>query len=313
MRSFAAAVMMLALAAALAGGSAALRVAALVVAVVTLGLPFVVHVEPPLLAFIVALLACWGTVRVVDLCRERPARSWRLRVWHVLAAFDTRDTTRVPARVDRPTLSSAVAHAAFGGAGLALLVYAVPQFAGPTRATVRWLGGAIFVYGVAGAVADGVRSSYLLVGVSVPPIQRAPVFARTLREFWGQRWNRVVGRWLRETLFVPLARRRRPATGLLLAFVVSALLHGYLTLASVGLDMAIPMTAFFLVQGVLVLVERGLRVERWRPVPARIWFFTSMLVSLPLFVEPMLAVVLPDPKTASSASTAGSNHPGGRV
>jgi hypothetical protein len=286
-------VAVLAVAATLAGESARGRKAGLVIAVAALALPFLEHTESPLMAFVVALVACWGAVRTLDLYRERTARPWRMRVWHVLAAFDTRQTTRVPARVDGATLMNVLGHAALATGGAVVLLYGAPHLLGFARWPVRAVAGTAFAYGVAGAVADLVRWMYLLVGIAVPPIQRTPIASRSLQEFWGQRWNRVVGRWLRENLFLPLARRRRPAVGLLLAFVVSGFLHGYLTLAAVGSAMALPMTAFFVVQGGLVLLERGLRVEAWPSAAARLWFVTAMLVSVPLFVEPMLAVVLP--------------------
>jgi len=286
-------VVMLALAATLASGKARRRSAALILAWATLVLPILLRPEAPLAAFVVALVACWGAIRVVDLYREHPARSWRLRLWHVLAAFDTRHAKRVRPCVDGAGFGRGLLQSTVGVAGLAALVYAAPRIAGPAHAIVRCLGGAALVYGVASAVAEWLRSMYLLVGVAVPPIHRSPIASRSLREFWGERWNRVVGRWLRETFFVPLARRRRPTEGLILAFVASALLHGYTTLAAVGATMAIPMMAFFLVQGGFVLIERALRIERWSEASARLWFFTAMLVSLPLFVEPVLAIVLP--------------------
>jgi hypothetical protein len=245
------------------------------------------------MAFIVALVASAGTIRVLDLYREHPARIWRMRVWHALTPFDTRLTTRVPARVDGDLLLIALVHAVLAIASLAVLLYGTEHFVGFARWPARAVAGTAFVYGTAGAVADLVRALYLLVGVAVPPIQRTPIASRSLQEFWGQRWNRVVGRWLRENFFLPLARRRRPMIGLLLAFFVSGFLHGYLTVAAVGATMALPMTAFFIVQGALVLLERGLRVDAWPAAAARLWFVTAMLVSVPLFVEPMIAVVLP--------------------
>src|SRR5206468_9155475 len=48
---------------------------------------------------------------------------------------------------------------------------------------------------------------YLAGGVDVPAVQRNPIVSRSLAEFWGQRWNRVVGGWLREFMFEPFARK----------------------------------------------------------------------------------------------------------
>jgi D-alanyl-lipoteichoic acid acyltransferase DltB (MBOAT superfamily) len=174
-----------------------------------------------------------------------------------------------------------------------MVVYAAPRFDGAAHAVVRWLGGVALVHGLAIAVAEWLRSIYLLVGVAVPPIHRSPLASRSLREFWGDRWNRIVGGWLREAIFLPLARRRRTTEGSTLAFVASALLHGYAATAAIGAAKAAPMIAFFLLQGALVLVERALRVERWPDAWARIWFFSAMLCTLPLFLQPVLAILLP--------------------
>jgi hypothetical protein len=284
---------MLALASILASGSSRRRGGALLLAMAVLGVPFLWRPTSPLVAFVAALVALWGAIRVVDLYREHPARSWRMRLWHVLAIFDTRLAARVRPRVDAGAFGRGLLFCAIGAGGAAMVVYAAPRFDGTAHAAARWLGGVVLVYGLASGVAEWLRSIYLLIGVAVPPIHRSPLASRSLREFWGDRWNRVVGRWLREAIFLPLARRRRTAEGSTLAFVASALLHGYATTAAIGPAKAVPMIAFFLLHGVLVLIERALRVERWPDAWARLWFFAAMLLTLPLFLEPVLAIVLP--------------------
>jgi hypothetical protein len=279
----------LALAAVLARGR--LRPLALSLAVAGLAIPFWLRADAAVVRFLQALLAAWGLVRVIDLCRDAGFPSWRARLWHVFAAFDTRRIERVPPRRDRRLYGLIAVHLLLGTAGLGLVV--VAPLLGYLHTAVRWVGGAAFVYGTAGVAAELVRALYLLIGIAVPPVHDAPVRARSLGEFWGRRWNRVVSSWLRQSFFAPLARRGHAGAGLLLAFTASAVLHGYTAVAAGGPALALPMTGFFLVQGLLSLAERRLEVDRWPPGQARVWFWAAMLSSGPLFLEPILAIFLP--------------------
>jgi hypothetical protein len=44
---------------------------------------------------------------------------------------------------------------------------------------------------------------------------------------------------------------------------------------------------FFLLQGVFILLERRLRVARWRPALAHVWTVALLVLSSPLFIEPL--------------------------
>jgi hypothetical protein len=111
-----------------------------------------------------------------------------------------------------------------------------------------------------------------------------------VQEFWGARWNLEVRRWLHLHAFRPFARRRRPLTGVLAAFAASTLLHVGIMLPTGGLAMAGLWAAFFLTQGVLVVVERRLGVATWPRGYAHAWTLFAFGVTSPMFVEPMLRV-----------------------
>jgi len=114
------------------------------------------------------------------------------------------------------------------------------------------------------------------------------VLSRTLAEFWGLRWNRVIGRLLRRNCFEPLARRGAPMLGVLLAFAVSGLLHFYLVLPAAGLVPAIWIGSFFAVHGILCLVETRLAVRRWPAVAGHAFVVAAFVATIPLFSEPLL-------------------------
>jgi hypothetical protein len=121
-----------------------------------------------------------------------------------------------------------------------------------------------------------------------------------VQELWGQRWARPVSRWLGEHVFRPLARRRRPGLGALLAFAGSAAFHAYGAWVGLGLVEGLPMAAcvlaYFLVQAVIIAMERWLGVRRWPPWAGHAWTVGWMVVTAPLFVEPAAQVVLRGPR-----------------
>lgn len=136
-----------------------------------------------------------------------------------------------------------------------------------------------------------VRFVYSGLGYDTPPLHRSPVLSCSIREFWGERWNLVVHRWLRRHFFWPLARRRRRSLGVVLAFLASAALHAWFIFAAVGWPLAGAMGAFFMLQGMLVVIEFKLGwSQRESGLTARAWALGGVLLPSPLFVEPALQV-----------------------
>jgi hypothetical protein len=116
----------------------------------------------------------------------------------------------------------------------------------------------------------------------------------SVAELWGMRWARPVSHWLRETCFLPLARRGHPALGILLGFVVSAFGHGYPVLVALGPVMAAMMFGYFVLQGLVVIAETRLGMARWPRALRHAWTIVIMLATSPLFVAPCLRIVLAD-------------------
>jgi len=172
-------------------------------------------------------------------------------------------------------------------ARLALLILLHPRHSGAWE-MLRLIAGAALLYGLGGVIAGVLVLLFLAAGYSLPPVHRHPVAARSVEEFWARRWNIVVSAWLHTFVFLPFARRRRYALGILLAFLVSGLLHGWLVVFAVGIWAAFTTTLFFVIQGVVILAENRLRIRNW-PVPlARAWTVTIILGTSPLFIDPGL-------------------------
>ena len=143
-----------------------------------------------------------------------------------------------------------------------------------------------------------IESAYVLVGAAyralgfvAPRLHVSPIASLSVGELWGKRWARPISAWLRETCFVPLARRGHRTVGLVLGFVGSAIGHAYAVLVALDLPMAALMFAFFLAQGVFVIFEARLKASRWPRAARRAWTVAIMVASSPLFVEPTLRVL----------------------
>jgi len=174
-------------------------------------------------------------------------------------------------------------------ASIALLILLHPQSSDYfLRESLRLGAGATLLYASAAMIATTVTLLFLAAGYSLPVVHRHPVAARSVEEFWARRWNITVSAWLHAFVFLPLARRRRVALGIMLAFLVSGAMHGWLVLSALGPWAAFTATLFFVIQGVVVLVENRLRIQTW-PVPlARAWTVIIILGTSPLFIDPGL-------------------------
>lgn len=248
--------------------------------------PPALDASTPLLRGFLALFTFWGAARVLDLAREPRALSPLHRVVHVVAILDTRAVTGTRVAF-RPRLL--LACAVWTAVGLLALSHAADA-----PHVLRWALGALFVYSAAEAVHHLALTLLAALGLrSTVPLHRAPIRARSLREFWGDRWNLIVGRWLRAHFFRPLARRRRPKLGLGLAFLASAGLHAWFAGVALGPLWAASMGAFFLVQAALVALEKPLAVDRWPAPAAWSWTMASLLLPSPLFTEPLLRIFEP--------------------
>jgi hypothetical protein len=288
-----AAVALLAIALAMAvitTGSSARRRVGLGVAACAFLTPALAPDAAPLGRGALALGAVWVFARAIDLVGDR--RGWSLgrRVSLALAVFDAREAARAPARFDHGAALLLLGYGLLGLAALFGSTRGADAVSEPARWLVRWGLGLVFVYAVPDAVAALWRLAFALLGVRLPGLHHAPIASRSLAEFWGRRWNRVVGDWLRRHCFVPVARRFGPAAGLGAAFVVSAALHGWLAAVALGWADAAMMGGYFLLQGLLVGVEGRLRLRGLR---ARAFALLAAGLPSPLFVEPVLRVFAP--------------------
>ncbi len=285
-----------ALAAWCTSGSRARRAVGVTLGVAVLLPPWLLPERPFLFRAIWALVAFTTTMRVTDLASVR----WPFprRFAHVVSVVDSRRLVPAPPRLDVPAAARLVGWSLAVAASVIALAHAPPGDRAIAYAA-RWSAGAVTAYAAVSAIYELLAFGHAAIGFDVPTLHAAPVLARSVQELWGERWARPINEWLRDTFFRPLARRRRPIVGLLLAFGVSASFHAYAVWVGLGfrrgLAMAASMFAFFAAQGFVMVLERALRVTRWPSLgyawAARTWTFAWMLALAPLFVEPLVRVL----------------------
>jgi hypothetical protein len=268
----------------LVAGSRARRVLAVGIASIALVVPLFLPPEPRWLRAGIGLLLAMTLFRTIDLAKERGERPIAFRLTHVAVPFDTRRIHRGHSPVQLKELATIAAYALLALAAFAILL---------TRpsALLRWGAGTVLAYAATDVAYGSIGAALRGAGFAIYEFHRTPVAALSVKEFWGERWNRTVMAWFREHIVRPLARRGRTRGGLFASFAASAVLHAYLVIVSVGGTMALLMLMYFLVQAVLIQVETAIRLRERSPLARRAWTVTSMLLSAPLFVEPGLRVL----------------------
>lgn len=183
----------LVVAAALAHGPRWQRRSALLCAVGATALPWWAISNVSLFSGALALWMTWCLGRVIDLTSDWRQRPFGRRLWHVFALVDTRQTSWASPTLDVWALGKTLGCALVATLGLRIVTEVAVQPEGPWYWVLRWVGGALFCYCLADVVEGGVRALYRAVGVVVPRQHVVPIASRSVQEFWGNRWNRVVG------------------------------------------------------------------------------------------------------------------------
>jgi hypothetical protein len=164
-----------------------------------------------------------------------------------------------------------------------------PFWAEHAAKTIAIYAAFFFVTNTAGAIWR------LAGGLALDPFGHA-VGARTPAEFW-RRWNRPAAQFFNEYVFLPAGGYPRPLRATLATFLVSAVLHEYLFLVSLGALQGFQ-TTFFLLNGLAVIATMRLRPRRWAApfamtltfafeLTASVLFFASVNHVLPFYSRPL--------------------------
>jgi hypothetical protein len=277
-------------------GSAVRRMTGVSIAAVLLLLPFVMKsLAAP--SYVTLTLVCVVALRAVDLGSERPSRSAALRVLHIFMPFDTRLAKRSRPRLDIRQALETIAWAALSYAAFTAAASS-PASSLAAHYVVRWLCAIVWVMALFETIAHIISLSLTMLGVHIPILHDAPYKARSLREFWSRRWNKLIGRWIRDHCYRPLARRGRHGMGVIASFVASALIHFYITSVLLDTRWAMLMAVLFLLQIPLLWAEDALQIRRRPVLVGRVWTLGVLLVLSPLFTEPVLRIFHLPPSVA---------------
>ena len=125
---------------------------------------------------------------------------------------------------------------------------------------------------------------WLSTGQVLPSIHNRPWLARSVADFWGHRWNLWFSDWFRFAIFSRL--RHRPVFAIVLAFVVSGVIHEWVInfplYLVTGKTLYGTMMLYFLLQAIGVLVER--RFKHY-PVLLRAFAWLVVLIPAPLILN----------------------------
>lgn len=136
-----------------------------------------------------------------------------------------------------------------------------------------------------------VSCTWRALGVNAPPIMQAPLRATSLAEFWSARWNVAFAQVARRFLFRPFARRWGVAPASAVVFLVSGLVHEAAISWPARGGWGGP-TAYFVLQGIGVALERRTRLRRWLAAASfrgRVWTIAFTALPVPLLFHPPFA------------------------
>ena len=266
------------------GPSPARRAAAILLGALGLVGPFLAPTEIAIAKGACANLVGAQFLMLLDLALGARAWTARQRVLRVVAFVDP---AVAKARTGGPDRRVLLRLLAFGTAS-GLLLWIALSAEGPL---LRWSAGLLLAYTAFEVLHASVVIPVQLLGLELPSFHLDPVLSRSVAEFWGERWNRVISGWLRAHCFRPLARRKQARLGIALAFVVRAALHVYIFWPAVGTRLALMVGLFFAIQPLFVLAERGLGLRRRPAWVGRAWTLGVLALSSPLIVEPFLQAI----------------------
>jgi hypothetical protein len=120
-------------------------------------------------------------------------------------------------------------------------------------------------------------------GLNAKPVMRQPLFATSLADFWSTRWNTAFNALAHDLAFRPLKRKLGIRRTTLAVFLISGLIHELVISLPARAGFGFP-TAYFLLQGAAILVERsplGRRIGLGRGF--RGWLFMALCAGGPAF------------------------------
>ena len=189
------------------------------------------------------------------------------------ATFLTSDTSRGNVSPHSQRIPLAVTKILCGAFGLFVVARLVsnPLLAG-------WIGMIGMIAILHFGFFDLAAVAWRIAGVDAKPIMNAPIKATSLNEFWGRRWNGAYNQLVLDLFFRRFARSIGMAKAMLIAFLISGLIHELVISLPARAGYGLP-TAYFLLQGCGIIAQRKFEIRRGFAG----WLFTTLIVAGPAF------------------------------
>ena len=241
---------------------------------------------------LVVVMTTWKIASLLCLAPQAWARFTPLRilaycVWYGMQPRQFLKGERTAPGAPIPTLGGIVINAVTG----AVLLWLVPRLLpdGTPWFIRLWMAlvGSCFLLLIARL--DFVALIFRAMGFAVEKLWDCPVAATSLGDFWGRRWNRLVPGFLREVIFLPVARRTGARVALLAVFLYSGFYHelfSFMARSGYGGPFL-----YFLLQWLGVAIEntrRARRLLRDHVWLGRVWTFAVVILPVGLFLQPGL-------------------------
>eukprot|EP01063_Lacrimia_lanifica_P014695 TRINITY_DN21252_c0_g1_i1.p1 TRINITY_DN21252_c0_g1~~TRINITY_DN21252_c0_g1_i1.p1 ORF type:complete len:356 (+),score=70.94 TRINITY_DN21252_c0_g1_i1:39-1106(+) len=233
--------------------------------------------------------ALWGALRLLMLKDVGGGLSTTERLAFLVMMTDVDLATMLPA--ERPRW-----RAAFSAVGMQAVVVGLAALSAVAGSALGGLLGTA-CHGLTvflGLVALDYLYKFVFAttGAASVASMNAPYLSTTLQEFWGVRWNRVAGRMTKALYRRVLRAGYAETVGVLVVFFISGFFHALgMAFSGLSIDGAVMLCGFFVLQGVLCLVEKAVVLPLTsNPYLLRLWTFTALLASAPLFVRPVSSI-----------------------
>lgn len=163
-----------------------------------------------------------------------------------------------------------------------------------------WISDALILVGLSLVLHFGLlniwTAGWRLAGVNVEELFRSPHQSRSLKEFWGRRWNVAFSEMTALIAFRPLKRKYGKLPSLIVAFLMSGLLHEIAISVPIRDAYGLPL-CYFIIHALLMVLEASVNTIKGivsHAVYSRIWVWLSIIAPLPLlFPRAFIVEVLP--------------------
>ncbi len=121
------------------------------------------------------------------------------------------------------------------------------------------------------------------LGVNVKELFQSPFKSKSLKEFWGRRWNIAFSEMTALIVYKPVKKKFGDKTGVIAAFLLSGLLHEVAISCPVNSGYGLPF-AYFVIHALVMNAEDLNMVKKitQHKILSHVWVFFWLLVPLPL-------------------------------